>query len=470
MNNKVIGLGLLVLSLGLVSCITTTRNAVFVRADAGVKARNYAQVAQTLDGPDSKTYYGDKDQVLRYLDSGLLYHLGGVPKESIKHLETAERLIDENYTKSISNAVASFLINDYQLEYFGEPYEDVYVNVFKAIDYMHLGKFDDAYVEIKRADEKLTLLGDKYAKLADSMNSSPNAKGAVKAGTTEFHNSALARYFSALLYRATGKLDDSAIDLREIHQAFETQPSIYDFPVPALPALSGEPGKIKLDVVAFAGRSPIKRASNLRINTAKNLILISQQKEDENGHLNFTSIAPIPFPGVDEGYNFKAELPEMVIQPSRVAKIRVVVDGVPVGELGLIEKLDSVALDTFKLTETPTFFKTVTRTVVKGVLTQKAKQAANQAASGAGTLGEVLSLAGGFAADLAVDASEQADLRSARFFPGQAYVGEFSVAPGKHVVTVEYYGHNGALLYRQLLPETAYTADGLNLISSYDLE
>ncbi len=104
---------------------------VFQKADAAVEARDYAQVAKTLDGPDSKKYYNDKDQVLRYLDSGMLYHLADLPDESIKRLETAERLIDENYTKSISNAAASFLINDYQLVYFGEAYEDLYVNVFR---------------------------------------------------------------------------------------------------------------------------------------------------------------------------------------------------------------------------------------------------------------------------------------------------------------------------------------------------
>ena len=469
MINK--GLGLLVLSFGLVSCVTTTRNATFVKADAGVDARNYAQVAQTLDGSDSSKFYNDKDQVLRNLDVGMLYHFANQPQESIKRLETAERLIDENYTKSISNAAASFLINDYQLVYFGEAYEDLYLNVFKAIDYMRLNKFDDAYVEIRRMGTKLNLLEDKYGRYADSMNGNPQAKGAVRSGTTQFHNSALARYFSALLYRATGKLDDSAIDLRELQKAFASQPSIYDFPTPPLPALTPPQGQARLNVVAFSGKSPLKRANNLRINTLKNLIVVSMQKEDKDGHLVFDNLAPISFPGIEGGYNFKAELPEMVLQPSRVGKIRVLIDGQPAGDLALIEKLDAVAKETYKLMETPIFFKTVTRTVVKGVVTKVAKDQANKAAEQSGNgLFSILSLAGGLAADLAVDASEQADLRNARFIPGQASIGEFTVAPGTHDVAVEYYGSNGALLYREAIAPQDYQAGALNLVTSYDLE
>ncbi len=469
MNNNILKLGLVVLSLGLVSCVTSTRNAVFKKADNAVEARNYAQVAQTLDGPDSKKYYNDKDQVLRYLDSGMLYHFADMPSESIKHLETAERLIDENYTKSISNAAASFLINDYQLVYFGEAYEDLYVNVFKAIDYIRLNRFDDAYVEIRRVNEKLNLLEDKYGRYANSMNSSPDAKGAVKAGKSEFHNSALARYLSALLYRATGKPDDASIDLKQLQLAFSSQPNLYDFPPPPLPQPANEAGKAKIDVVAFAGKSPIKRANNLRINTLQNLIVVSMQKEDQDGHLAFTNLAPIGFPGVEGGYNFKAELPEMLLQPSRVGRIRVLVDGVPAGDLAMIEKLDSIALETHKLAEVPIFFKTVTRTVVKGVLAQKAKEQANRAAGDNGGF-QLLSLAGGLAADLLVDASEQADLRNARFIPGQAYVGEFTVPPGTHDLVVEYYARNGAFLYREPIAQKDFAAGGLNLVASCDLE
>jgi len=463
-------LGLLVLSMGLVSCVTMTRNAVFVKADAGADARNYDQAARILDGPDSKTFYTDKDQVLRNLDAGMLFHFAGETEESLKRLEAADRLIELNFTKSLSNAAASFVLNDYQLEYFGEAYEDLYVNVFKALDYLRTGQVDDAYVEIRRVDTKLNLLEDKYGRLADSMNSSPTAKGTVKAGRSQFHNSALARYLSFLIYRAIGKPDDAELDLKKLREAFASQPTLYNFPLPPLSPAAEDGEKAKLTVMAFTGRSPLKRANNLRINTLQNLIVISTQKEDSSGHLTFTNLAPLPFPGVEGGYNFKAELPEMVLRPSKVARVSVLVDGNPAGDLALLEKLDSIALETFQFTQTPIFFKTIVRTVTKGILTQKAKEQANRSASQAGELGMVLAFAGGIAADLAVDYSEQADLRNARYFPGQAYIGEFEVPPGEHEVTFEYYGAKGELLYREMKPKASSEPGALNFIDAYDLQ
>ncbi len=277
----------------------------------------------------------------------------------------------------------------------------------------------------------------------------------------------MARYLSALLYRASGRPDDSAIDLKQLNQRFVTQPNVYDFPVPPLPSLVKNQGRSSSTCCGFP-KDAHQAGQQSEDQHLTNLIVVLNAEEDKDGHLNLVNVAPINFPGVEGGYNFKAELPEMLPQPSgredpghhRRA---------PAGELALIEKLDAVALETYKLSETPIFFKTVTRTVVKGVLTEKAKEEANNAASGNGAL-SLLSLAGGLAADLAVDASEQADLRTRRFFPGQAYVGEFSVPPGKHDVAVEYYGRNGcAALQRTDRPEGLFGRH-FEPRSSYDLE
>jgi hypothetical protein len=453
----------------LLSCVTTTRNNLFVKADDAVAARNYKAAAAELDGPDSKNYYRDKDQVLRYLDTGMLYQLGGDPQESAKRFDEAERLIEDNYTKSVSKAAATFIVNDYMQDYFGEPYEDVYLNVFKAIDYIGMGKFDDSYVEIRRVDEKLNLLEDKYGKLASSMNSSSDSRGAVKAGKTKFHNSALAQYVGLLLYRADGRSSDAEINRDKVKDAFASQPSLYDFPCPQMDGLLQPTDKARLDVIGFSGRSPEKKASTLRILTEKNLLVIEAEKENDKGVMVPTTMQPIPFP-VDGEYRFKAMLPEMYKRPSRVAKEVVFVDGFAVGQLSLIEKMDTVALETFELHKTPLYFKTVIRAVAKGVITAKAKEAADKEASKQGGALAALSFLGGIAADVAVDASEQADLRCDRYFPGQARVGEFLVEPGEHEVSVAYYAAGGALLYQENFPRRTYGKDGLNVLASYSLQ
>ena len=457
-------------SLSLLASCMTTRNAKFAEADERVESREYEAVANALDGPESADFYRDKDQVLRYLDSGMLYHMAGRPERSTFNFSEAERLIEENYTKSISNAAASFLLNDYSLEYFGEAYEDLYLNVFKALDYIRLDNFDGAFVEVRKVGNKLNLLEDKYGRLADRMNSSSEAKGVVKAGKTEFHNSALARYLGVLLYRADGLVDDAALDLRKLNEAFAAQPAVYDFPPPELDAMLSPTDKARLNVIGFSGRSPAKRAVTLRLITAEDVVAVTMQKEDERGNLYFTDVGVVAFPGVDGGYNFKCQLPEMIDRPSKVARISVIVDGVKAGDLALIERLDSVAMETFKLSQTPLYFKTVIRTIAKGILAEKAKEQAWESASKAGGVAGLFALAGGLAADVAIEATEQADLRMARYFPGEARVGEFEIEPGEHDVAVEYYDAGGGLLYRETFPRRSYSKQGLNVVASYNLE
>jgi hypothetical protein len=327
-------------------------------------------------------------------------------------------------------------------------------------------------VEIRRAGDKLNLLEDKYSGLAESMNASEDAHGSVKAGETEFHNSALARYLSLLLYRADGRRDSAAIDLDQLKKAFTAQPHVYDFPLPPnLDSMVEATDMARVNIIGFAGLSPAKRASTLRLTTGDNLILITQEKEDENGQMVLTNIAPIPFPGIDGGYNFKCQLAEMLQRPSRVARMRVFVDDVPAGDLALIEKMDKVAVETFKLKESMVFLKTIIRTVTKGVLTQKAKSAADSAAENAGgNWLSVFAFIGGIVADVAVDATEEADLRSARYFPGRAYVGEFLVKPGGHELRVDYYDSAGGLIYQENFPLRDYKAGELNLLAAYNLQ
>ena len=141
---------------------------------------------------------------------------------------------DELYTKSLGRGAASMLLNDNILEYSGEDYEDVYLNVFKALNYVELDEFDDAFVEIRKINEKLSLLEQKYRKMAKQYNTSKDKKKNFESGTNKFHNSALGRYLSMLLYRAEGKMDDARIDKEKIDEAWQLQSHIYNFSKPSL--------------------------------------------------------------------------------------------------------------------------------------------------------------------------------------------------------------------------------------------
>ena len=128
--------------------------------------------------------------------------------------------------------------------------------------------------------------------------------------------------------------------------------------------------------------------------------------------------------------------------------------------LELLERLDHAAEATFEVQKPLTYLKTIARTVSKGVA---AAQVQNKAEERLGSTGGVFA---GLLAGLGVAATEQADLRIARFFPAQAHVAELDLLPGTYSIQIEYYGPGGTVLYRDDLGAVKIRRNGLNLIES----
>jgi len=299
------------------------------------------------------------------------------------------------------------------------------------------------------------------------MNQSKDASGSVKAGTSEFRDSALAHYLSMLMYRADGKLDDAQIDFRRLEEAFTAQPRAYNFPAPDLSAALVPTQKARLDIIGFTGRAPTKRATTLYLRTAPNMIFIATTKEGLQGRETLQGMSILPMMGVQDGYFFKCQLPQIVPGGSAVARIVVMIDGMAAGDLALLESIENAAIETYKVKEPIIYVKTIIRTVVKGIVAEKAKREAQQRLQSQGSLGMLGGFLGGIAVDVGVAASEQADLRGARYLPARASVGEFEVEPGPHEVSVEYFDEGGRLLWTDALGETTVEENGLNLLTSH---
>lgn len=461
---------ILISLLVITSCTTVSRNEKFVEVDEYASNRMYEEAVHILEDPEEQeVIYPETDQVLKHLDIGMLHFYAGNHAKAQDHLSQAEYLMEEYFTTSISQAGASLLLNDTVMNYAGEPHEDLYANVFKAVSFLDDKNFDGAYVEIRRLNDKLNLLQDKYSELADGYNSSEDNETEISSGSTEFYNSALGRYISMIIYRADGNPDSARIDSQKFDQAFQTQGGVYDFPKPDISAMLEPAGDMaRLNVISFTGNAPEKRANTLFIKTFTNEVLVVLQYEDEDGNFVTEDVESMYWPNMESGYQFKFQLPYMVKMGSDVKRISVNVDGTPVGELDLIESIENVAYETYKLKEPIIYLKTITRTIVKGLINKAAQDAADDAAAESGNTGfMVLSLVGGLVADVAVAESEQADLRTARFYPGFAYGGEFLIPEGQHVVSIEYYDGWDNLLFTEVVDEKEYKAGKLNLVSAY---
>jgi len=488
----------------MISCASTkTTKTQYAGMMENLRVNDFRTCLTQIEEAKEK-HYKEKEKVLFYLDAGMLYHYIGDYKKSNEYLEKAEYAIEELYTKSIGKAAASILLNDNALDYFGEDYEDIYLNVFKALNYLHMNDTEDAFVEIRRINNKLNLLEDKYKKIVDEYNKSEDKKKEFKIGDVKFYNSALARYLSMLLYQAEKKFDDARIDLKKIQEAIENQPTVYNFDVPSLDSHIARTDSIPLYFISFVGNSPDKKSNTLWIHTEKDMLIIATKQElteedlekvkkskpsstsaPETKSKNSSSIQSsgqpkeqvnetdkfvgtfdiIEWEDMEPGYHFKFDLPYLDLIGTDVAKIKVFVNDQMVEEMIPLESMEQVAFITYKIKEPLIYLKTITRTVVKGLLAEKAKQEmVNQL--GDNLFGKIAMVA----TDVGVDATENADLRISRFFPAKAFVGNIFLNEGVYNIRINYYDKNNKLIYSDLRNEQRITKDGLQLFESFYLD
>ena len=435
-----------------------TRNQYHEPLLANMGNSNFTGAIAILEETKEKSF-SKKDRVLYYLYLGVLEHYNQDYEKSNATFSKAELGIEELYTKSVSRAATSMLLNDNTFAYSGEDFEDIYINIFKALNYIALEDNSGAFVEIRRVNEKLNLLEDKYNKYADEINSSDKSKIKVEHQSNNFNNSALARYLSLLLYRAENSMDDAAIDKKYLIEAFKLQAKIYDFKHPSLDNILNERrGVAKLNLISFAGLAPTKSALTYRVATLPNQIVVfyeGQDQADGNAML---------FPGIEGGNYFKFSVPQLKESKSQVKRIEVKIDGKQIGLLSKIEDVNNIAKETFKMKQPMTYTRAVTRTVLKGIA---AIAIQNKVEEQTGQLGGFLAKVGTAAA---TEASEAADLRSCIAFPGFAYVGDFEVAPGNYTIDVNYLNSAGTLLYKDTIENYQVKSDGLNLVESFYLK
>ncbi|MDR0448014.1 MAG: hypothetical protein LBH07_05040 [Treponema sp.] len=418
-----------IISFLVIGCVTTDP---FVPVDHYVDREDFSMGAKTLE-EKNKSIYRDKDRVLYFLDRGMLTHYEGDYKESSSLLQQGERAIEENFTVSISQEIGTFILNDTTKEYAGEDYEDIYLNVFNALNYYHRGEMEGAMVEIRRISNKLRDLAVKHGQLMTNAQKMalengteipPNPEAAVN-----FNNSALARYLGMLFYRGAGNTDSARIDQNQILVAIADTPSIYKNPAPSSiqEELAIPRGMARLNVLSFTGRSPVKKEETMRI---------------------FLGNAWI-----------KIALPVMVPRPSQVASVTIDFDTGESITLELLEDISAVVTATFAKKKNLIYTKSIIRATTKGIAASVLNTAAKRSKENKG----VLSLLG-LGTQILAEAGEKADLRVARYFPGKAYVGGINLAPGTYSFTITYYNNNKQVISRRRHENINIRANTLNLM------
>ncbi len=360
-----------------------------------------------------KEIYKSKEGVLLNLERGSANHFAGKFDSSNVFFTDAEGQIEELFTKSISRGITSLVVNDNTLAYDGEDYEDIYLNIFKSLNYIHLNDLDAALVESRRISHKLGQINIKYKGLVEALSrADTTGRGDWKSGNTNVQNSALGHYLSAVLYAKTNNPDDARIAYENLLKAFRDQPNVYQFEEPDRIQLQRitEPQTYNVLVTGFAGRAPYKKQHDVRI---------------------FLS-DPVTY--------LKFSVPSLHLFPSQVQYVKIqIADSLSI-PVPLIEEMDAVAKDVYQVKEPIIYARAFVRSFLKAAGTRTVSKKAEKESGFLGNLTNVLGIVG-------QEISEKADLRGWQTMPGKAHVAVLELPPGTHAISVNYYSKDGKLLF-----------------------
>ena len=439
--------GAFFLALMALSCATSAK--AFMEIDLAVEQADYTAAVEAVERGQRRrnAVYSVKNAIMLFLDRGLLEHYAGNYAGSSNDLQNAERLIEEAYTKSISEDFFSYIINDNIKEYPGEDFEDIYINVFNALNYYNRGDIEGALVEIRKlsmSSGKLDMLSRKYeytdpvtgASLNEMTRRETGIGDLPQGGQVNFSNSALARFLGALFYLGEGNKEAARIEFDQLGAALSNR-NIYRTPIPQAieQARSVPDGSARLNIISFTGLSPIK------------------QEELVVHHLPFFQHPVLQFAF------FK--LPAIVRRPSVINRIEVVIEGRRF-DLELLEDIGAVIEETFAAHYSNILTKTYIRTLLKYAVADIAAMDAIK------RNGELAGLMTALAARTAMDLSEGADTRMSRYLPDKAYIGGINLDPGVYSVIINYYSGDDLIAgveYR----DVTVNQNALNLLESVNL-
>jgi hypothetical protein len=396
---------LLVLCLFLASCASPAKLRQ-EKIGKPISEGSYDTAIQTII-KDKKDFYNSGDAFLFEFDLGLLYHYSQNYEESIKHFTTAEEILDELYTRSVTNEAAALLTNDNVRPYRSYPFEIQWLYQTQILNYMALGEIDEAVVESRRA-----LLA--IQSLEEQEESKFNESGALQ-------------YLIALAYEWQKSEDDARIAYDNAKQNFATKGY-----TPKLAAEIPE-NEQEIIVIGYAGISPVLGENKFWGTYAQDGALVLYYK-DANGNQQ-SSVLFVPGLGGD-GFSgntitIQFAIPQMVERASQTSAFSVAVNG----NSTITEPFSNTAKSLRKDLEnehTVILMRTTARVILRTIAASKAKEKMRNA-TGGGMANLLLNIG----TDIATGALEEADLRLGSAMPLTLQIARIPVQSGKHSLKID---------------------------------
>ena len=396
----------------------------------------YQTALTTLRASKDKGFK-EQDRVVFWMQEGMLLHLIGQYKASSVVLEKAEQYAKELITKSISKQLKAVFSSDAAKDYAGEDYENVLVNVVKALNYLYMGQQEGALVEARKINDKLLLYNTRY-----------------ELHKNVYNQDAFAHWLMGLLFEMEQSYDDARIAYVKALEVYKKDYAThYGMKVPSYVAedaaraalLSGDGETLAL-ITREYGAGTGKSFDALKEQGEVVLILMNGEGPSKTD-LEITCYFYKPQdwtcdaePGEayvkrvritvpKDAQVIKMAVPELVLSKPRYASLELLV-GDKVARTEVAEPINGIAEKTLRDKMHRVWRDTVIRAVTKGGTTQ--------AATGAGAALGGSGVAGLFnkGASALMQATEEADKRAWTSLPARLEVARVMVPPGEYTPAV----------------------------------
>lgn len=400
-------------------------------------ARRQLAEADAFVSQAKEKEYGKRNGVLYYLDKGAILHDAGKYPESIASFDKAEVMIEDLFTKSISQEAASLTTNDNLRPYVGEDFEQALVPLFNALNFAYQGNWENALVEGRKVDHKLQVLSDKYeqANKKRKANEQP-----VKVVYTE---DAFVRYFMGILFEAQGEVNDAFIFYRKAFETYQTYLQYYKTPMP--PTLGQDLLRTTEDLgfreehEEYRNKFPnTKWISERELKKKSQLVVVF-----ENGFAPFKKEISLDIPNPLRMYDrLKVALPEFSPRRPAVRYAQVVLnDGKVRDRTYLTEDITEIASRNLKDRYPAIIGRAIARLVIKEG-TKAGASKLSEKKGGAGIAGSILYVG----TSVAAYATERADLRSWRILPAEVQLSRTFLEPGTYNVRLQFMSDFGGII------------------------
>lgn len=369
---------LLTLLLALMQAACATYQGHVASARNAIEAHNPEKAVAILE-PLAKKDGGD--QLVYVLDYAQTLQIAKQYQDSSQQFIKADKLAELQDYHSISKIAGSLLFAEELVQYKGEDFEKLLINVMAATDYVLMGKLDEAQVETRRLTDKLNYFR--------------------REGKKAYEDNPFAYYLNGHIWEANGDYDGAFIDFEKAYKLGVDIPELH------------------VDLIRTAFRARRMEAYNKYRKKFKEGDSKDWQSKNKGELIVLfqQGWGPRKAPRPDS-----PRFPMLVHTPSRTQAARIVVDGTVIHDSELVYNLEADSIKNFDEQYKELIAKRMAGIVAKEVV---AKQVSDR--------NEGL----GAALWIAMHASDRADLRQWSTLPQTIQIARFYLPVGHHKVVLQ---------------------------------